>query len=44
MHLHDSSSINKLRLQILEALYIKANKTKIDKINFEKIDNVLLWL
>ena len=33
--------INKVRLQILEALYIKTNKPKINRINSENSDNVL---
>ena len=36
--------INKLRLQILEALHIKAKKPKINRINFENSDNVLKCL
>ena len=33
--------INKLRLQILEALHIKTKKTKINRINLENSDNIL---
>ena len=37
--------INKLRLQILEALHIKnTQKNRIKKINFENSDNVLKYL
>ena len=33
--------INKLRLQILEALYIKIGKPKSKRISFENSDNIL---
>ena len=33
--------IDKLQLQIIEALYIETKKTKINRINFENNDNVL---
>ena len=33
--------IDKLQLQILDALHIKTTPTKINGINFEKSDNVL---
>ena len=36
--------INKLQLQILEALHIKTKKPKIDRINFENNSNVLKCL
>ena len=36
--------INKPWLQILEALHIKAQKPKIDRISFDKSDNVLKCL
>ena len=36
--------IDKLRLQILEALYIKTKKPKINRINFENNNNVLKCL
>ena len=36
--------INKLRLQILEALHIKRKKIKINRIHFENNDNVLKCL
>ena len=36
--------INKLRLQIQEALYIKTKKNRINRINFENSDNVLKCL
>ena len=36
--------INKLRLQILEALYVKTKNPKINRINFENSNNVLKCL
>ena len=36
--------INKLQLQILEALHVKTKRPKIDRINFENSDNVLKCL
>ena len=36
--------IDKLRLQILEALHIKTKKAKINRINFENSNNVLKCL
>ena len=33
--------INKLQLQILEALHIKAKKPRINRINFENSKNIL---
>ena len=36
--------IDKLRLQILEALHVKTKKPKINRINFENSDNVLKCL
>ena len=36
--------INKVQLQILEALHIKTKKSKINRINFENKDIVLKCL
>ena len=36
--------IDKLRIEILEALHIKTKKSKINRINFKNSDNVLKCL
>ena len=39
-----TQEINKLRLQILEALHIEKKNSKINRINYENSDNVLKCL